>query len=123
MKILDDDLVKLTYISIAEDFSKFPSGRYKSDGPYSGEKFREDILYPALVIHSSEVIVVDTRNVKGMPLSFVDESFIKLIDKSIITVQEFFSIFSFVPKLDNDDARNKIIQAVLDYWHENIIRR
>lgn len=35
-------------IYIARDYSDTPAGRYKSDGNYSGERFREELLYPAL---------------------------------------------------------------------------
>lgn len=35
-------------INIAKDFSPTPAGRYPSDGPYSGQRFREEILAPAL---------------------------------------------------------------------------
>ena len=33
-------------INIAQDFSNTPGGRYKVNGPYSGEEFRDNILIP-----------------------------------------------------------------------------
>ena len=35
-------------INIANDFSVFPGGRYRSDGEFSGEEFRDNILITAL---------------------------------------------------------------------------
>ena len=35
-------------IRIASDFSRFPAGRYTTDGPYSGQGFLENNLIPAL---------------------------------------------------------------------------
>ena len=33
-------------LKIATEFSDTPGPRYKTEGPYSGEMFREDVLYP-----------------------------------------------------------------------------
>lgn len=38
----------MTTISIARDFSQAPVGVYRNDSNYSAEKFREDILIPAI---------------------------------------------------------------------------
>src|SRR6185295_8614794 len=35
-------------IHVAGEFSKFPAGRYRADGPHSGQRFREEFLEPAL---------------------------------------------------------------------------
>ena len=61
-------------INIAEDFSKFPSGREVADGPYSGEKFRKEHLLPALMGGCEEIIII-LDGVKGYPSSFSDEAF------------------------------------------------
>jgi hypothetical protein len=58
-------------ISIASDFSKFPAGRYRADGPASGERFREEFLLPAL--RRGPVIVV-LDGVAGLPSSFFEEA-------------------------------------------------
>jgi hypothetical protein len=60
-------------ISLARDFTKFPAGRYKEDGPYSGELFREKYLEPALTC--DETLVVDLDGARGYGSSFLEEAF------------------------------------------------
>lgn len=59
-------------INVASDFSKSPSGRYFSDGPYSGQRFRDEVLYPALVNEDVEVVL---DGVLTLGSSFLDEAF------------------------------------------------
>lgn len=59
-------------INIARDFTDKPIGRYRTDGPYSGEVFREDVLMPSL--EKDEVIVV-LDGTRGYPSSFLEEAF------------------------------------------------
>lgn len=60
-------------INIARDFSPFPAGRIISDGPNSGQKFRQTLLEPALEKHS--LVEVQLDGVKGYPSSFTEEAF------------------------------------------------
>lgn len=73
-------------ISIARDFSPHPAGRYRSDGPYSGETFRDDLLYPALI--SSAHVEVDMDGALGYGSSFLDEAFAGLIRKHGLRAKE-----------------------------------
>lgn len=68
-----------TVISIAEDFSRFPSGRYLADGEFTGEKFRQEILVPAL--NNNGVVQVVFDGIAGAGSSFLEEAFGGLIRK------------------------------------------
>jgi len=60
-------------ISIARDFSRFPAGRFTTDGPWSGEGFRETILHPALLANSRVIVQLD--GTLGYGSSFLEEAF------------------------------------------------
>ncbi|MEA1942188.1 MAG: STAS-like domain-containing protein [Pseudomonadota bacterium] len=60
-------------ISISSDFSPVPAGRVRSDGPYSGERFREEHLVPAL--NSEELVCVNLDGTEGLGSSFLEEAF------------------------------------------------
>lgn len=64
-------------ITIVDDFSKTPYGRYPSDGPSSGEEFRKTVLAPMLRTHEKVHVVLDGYNRYGR--SFLDEAFGGLI--------------------------------------------
>jgi STAS-like domain of unknown function (DUF4325) len=70
-----------TQINIATDFSRSPAGRFRSDGPYSGERFREEILVPALT--KDERVVVNLKGVLGFGSSFLEEAFGGLVRAGI----------------------------------------
>ncbi len=56
-----------------EDFTKFPGGRVRSDGPYSGEVFREEYLIPALKENDKVYVKID--GVMGYGSSFLEECY------------------------------------------------
>jgi STAS-like domain of unknown function (DUF4325) len=62
-----------TVVNIARDFSRSPAGRYESDGPYSGEAFRERWLRPAL--DGSDEVRVELDGALGFGSSFLEEAF------------------------------------------------
>lgn len=60
-------------IDVAKDFSRSPAGRFPSDGPYSGELFRESLLGP--LIREGEPVEVRFAGVLTMGSSFLEEAF------------------------------------------------
>ncbi len=60
-------------VTIATDFTRYPAGRVRTDGPYSGEAFREDYLEPELKIGERVHIILD--GARGYGSSFLEEAF------------------------------------------------
>lgn len=73
-------------VNIAKDFSRNPAGRYTTDGPYSGEAFRDSILLPAL--KKEDVIEVILDGALGFGSSFLEEAFGGLVRKCGFTKTE-----------------------------------
>jgi len=60
-------------ISIASEYSDTPAGRYRTDGPFSGERFRDEMLLPAL--RENDSVEVNLDGVVGFGSSFLEEAF------------------------------------------------
>lgn len=73
-------------ITIAKHFSDVPAGRFITDGDYSGERFREQILRPAL-LEAGEV-TVDIDGTAGYGSSFLEEAFGGLVRKGYFGREE-----------------------------------
>ncbi len=64
-------------ISVAKDFTRFPSGRFRRNGKTSGEAFRELYLEPP--IKGGEKVSVELDGTIGYGSSFLEEAFGGLI--------------------------------------------
>lgn len=63
-------------INIGKDFSNTPGARHKTDGPFSGEQFREELLekyFEDKKDNSPITIVLDET--EGYATSFLEEAF------------------------------------------------
>lgn len=60
-------------INIPKDFSRYPAGRFISDGPFSGEGFRKKFLLPSL--KRGESIRIELDGARGYGSSFLEEAF------------------------------------------------
>lgn len=83
--------MKTVTINIAKEFSKYPGCRYKKDCMFSGEAFRDDVLWPILenAIKNGDIVEVDLDGVAGFSASFLDEAFAGLIRKGRISIKDF----------------------------------
>ncbi len=66
-------------VRVASDFSRHPAGRFLSDGPYSGEAFRQRFLEPNLT--KEDQIVIELDGARGYGSSFLEEAFGGLVRK------------------------------------------
>lgn len=73
-------------IDIAKDFSDVPAGRFVSDGPYSGEAFRERHLRQALTTGQKVIVTMDGS--EGYGSSFLEEAFGGLVRNGHFSPQE-----------------------------------
>lgn len=70
-------------INVATEFSTTPIGRYRTDGLFSGEVFREDVLVPALTDNDHTIVVLD--GIEGCGSSFLEEAFGGLVREHSFT--------------------------------------
>jgi len=64
-------------IKIRREFTATPGARFKTDGNFSGEQFREEILEPKFkeAIEKKEKLFIDLDGGYGYAQSFLEESF------------------------------------------------
>jgi hypothetical protein len=77
-------------ISIASDYSTSPAGRTPADGPHNGQRFRENVLIPALrdSVREGRVLLVDLDGAFSYSSSFLEEAFGGLVRAGVFTVPE-----------------------------------
>ena len=69
-------------IRIATEYSRTPGGRFKKDGPGSGEEFRQRFLEPLFDAGSEkEAVTIDLDGAFGYATSFLEEAFGGLVRK------------------------------------------
>jgi len=101
-------------IEVSKQFSRFPAGRYYSDGPFSGQRFREEILVPALRAEADGKIYVILDGLMGYGSSFLEEAFGGLVRVHGFTAKELEKRIEIVCESDKSiiaDVREHILKA------------
>ena len=93
-------------IDIGRDFSDAPLGRFKTDGEFSGQRFREEFLAPAL--RESAPVHVRIDHAEGYGSSFLEEAF-----GGLVRIEKF-------PK---DELRHKLVIDLDDMANYDMYRR
>lgn len=83
----------MSTVSIAKDFTRFPSGRYKRNGSTSGEAFRERFLEEPL--RRGDRIVVQFDGTVGYGSSFLEEAFGGLVRGLKMPPERVLSLLTF----------------------------
>jgi len=101
-------------LNIAKQFSRSPAGRYLTDGPFSGQAFRENLLLPAL--RQSETVEVQLDGALGFGSSFLEEAFGGLVREAGMKAEGLHEKLRISSKLKTyeqriwryvDDAKSK----------------
>ena len=99
-------------ISIADDFSPYPAGRYPDDGAYNAATFRAKVLIPALT--NNEQVEVTFDKVVGVGASFLDEAFGGLVRKEGMTKDFLGSHLRLTTSEPELEAFVKLAQRYID---------
>ena len=89
---------EITTIDMARDFSPTPLGRHRSQGRFSGQAFREDLLKPAL--ERAYIVRVDLDGVTGLSTGVLDEAFGGLVRDRTLKMGEFFERVKIIATRD-----------------------
>lgn len=100
-------------INIAKDYSRCPGARYESEGDFSGERFRNELLYPKLkeAMDSGVKLEVVLDGSAGYSTSFIEESFGGLIRTDGLTLKDVEDNIIIV-----SDEDPSYIDDIKDYW-------
>ena len=94
-------------VSVANDFSRFPSGRYKRNGNTSGEGFRQRYLESAL--QRGESVVVELDGTIGYGSSFLEEAFGGVIRSLNLPASQILA------RLDLRSSDSELIDEIKQY--------
>ncbi|HCT40867.1 MAG TPA: hypothetical protein DF427_06800 [Moraxellaceae bacterium] len=85
-------------INVSTQFSKFPAGRYRTDGKNSGQRFREEFLAPAIKNNEFNKVIINFDGVLMGGSSFLEESFGGLVREEKIDANTIINKIVIVAK-------------------------
>lgn len=99
-------------INVAKDFSDTPGGRYRKDGKFSGEEFREDFLIPKYLEakEKNERLLINIDNCYGFCDSFLDEAFCEFTRQ--IYPENFFDVIDF--ETSDGGLKHDVLHTVME---------
>jgi hypothetical protein len=99
-------------INLAKDFHRAPAGRFLDDGDYSGQRFREEYLVPALQDQNVDQVEIILDDLEGIGSSFWEEAFGGLIRESKIGYDTILKKLSF--QCQDDDTLKPLILGYIN---------
>lgn len=97
-------------VSIAKDFTRFPSGRYMANGSTSGEAFRKKFLEEP--VSNREEVQIDFDGTIGYGSSFLEEAFGGVVRELKINSKDILALLKF------SSSDPSIIQEVISYIND-----
>lgn len=98
-------------INIATEFSRYPAGRFLTDGPFSGEKFRDELLIPLLEkLDEDAVLEIKLDGARGYGSSFLEEAFGGLFRKL-----KSFTLEQFLKKVKLNTSDPSLEEEIIEY--------
>ena len=96
----------MVMINVAKEFTETPGARYKTQGAYSGEEFRDNILYPKFIesIKNNEKLVVNLDGGYGYGSSFLEEAFGGLVRKLKKEKNDHYNDVKNIEIISNDNV-------------------
>ena len=94
-------------LNVAKNFSRFPAGRFNADGDFSGERFRDQFLVPAL--SKDQQVVVELDGTAGYGSSFLEEAFGGLTRKALFDANELHT------RLTPQSADTSLVAEIWEY--------
>lgn len=104
-------------IDISKNFSDVPAGRYKTDGPNSGERFRNDLLVPALQTRERVEVILD--GAEGYGSSFLEEAFGGLVRNTDYTREYLASNLIIIShSKEYEFYRDLVLEFISDAFYD-----
>lgn len=110
----------MVMINVAKEFTETPGARYKTQGAYSGEEFRDNILYPKFIesIKNNEKLIVNLDGGYGYGSSFLEEAFGGLVRKLKQEKNDHYNDVKNIEIISNDNV--VWIEKIQTYIEEEI---
>lgn len=101
-----------TTIDLGGDFSRFPAGRHQEDGEHNAERFRNELLVPALRKYQRVEVGID--NTEGLAASFLEEAFGGLVRTELFSPEFLSTHLAIVAKKPTTQFyKTKILEYML----------
>lgn len=108
-------------INVVKEYTDKPGARYESQGSNSGEKFRDEILYPKFIeaIEKDETLTVNLDGGYGYGSSFLEETFGGLVRRLKKENNENYKRVNEIVIISNDNK--SWIEKIQGYIKEAIV--
>jgi len=108
-------------INVVKEYTDKPGARYESQGSNSGEKFRDEILYPKFIeaIEKDETLTVNLDGGYGYDSSFLEETFGGLVRRLKKENNENYKRVNEIVIISNDNK--SWIEKIQGYIKEAIV--